>query len=211
MRNWIKILGALIAVLAVGLLSVIGYNTVRKGTPAPGQQIQLRQSSPKGQNIEYSGQSVPPPSTNKNPNGFNPKGISMMGGHRDNLGIGVNGIPTNRFQSQTQLLMDRSKAVMIRAQIQTIPEITQVSVIVGGSNVVVGYKARAGADIGKINGQITQKVKQMEPLSKKIAVSQSDSVIASIDKLSKDVYSNRKAEDVLADIASLAASIGTVR
>lgn len=212
MRNWTKILATLVAVLALGLVSSVGYNIVRKNNPMPGQQIQLQQQGvPKGQSIEYTGQSATPPSTSKNPSGFNPKGISMMGGHRDNLGIGANGTPTNKFQPQTQLLMDRSKAVMIKTQLQTIPEVTQANVIVGGSNVVVGYKAKEGTDINKVNGLVAQKVKQMEPLARKIAISQNDSVIAKINRLSEDIYSNRKAEDVLTDISNLAASIGIVK
>lgn len=188
--------------LTLASLSLVGCNM-------GGDNDQRNQPRETGENARQNNQNV-------NPNRFlnmdlNPMDNNNNGINNDGLLGGNNttpmespaelAVPTPGLQSFEEM---RQKSDNITNQLNAMPEIDKVNVLVTGNTCLVGYSpANTQGDPNARKNMVIEKVKQIDPNLNNVVASESQDVMSRISQLMNDMANNRSMDEINREVMQL--------
>ncbi len=171
-------------------------NNAQQRMDITGQNLNANDNAAPGRNI------IPGNPNNNN----NMTGLNTDNNNRNNAGMN-NRLGNNQVNPapNAQQLMDNNagrqndtaRAENIKRQLEAMREIDNVSVLVNGSNCIVGYTAADGnADANVLRNTIADKVKQIDRRITSVTVTDSPDMRLRINRLGDDMMRNMRTDEI---------------
>jgi spore cortex protein len=110
-------------------------------------------------------------------------------------------MPTPGLQGLNEM---KQKSDNITKQLDAMPEIDKVNVLVTGDTCLVGYSpANAQGDPNARKNMVIEKVKQIDPTLNNVVVSESQDVMNRINQLINDMANNKSMDEINREVMQL--------